>query len=426
MAPINKILVLLKNLMFSPDTFYYFFRYHYGYPKKNNIILYPKYHGAKVIDEFCPYLDDGELRTQYYNHMSESDKLQYRLIFLHDQEPIMDLVHFGSTYQKLRLPDRNPDAVEMSKIIAARFSHLQHPIWCHSEKNSKEIALLNSAGIVDCHYWYHGLISLNWFGAWRWCEDLDTAVKSSQAKRFMIYARDFSGTREYRKSLIEYLKNIQSQVLYDWDRQKEIHSNCSATIEISDAVDSYVHIVAETIFDTSKQHLTEKVLKPIVMGQPFIIVAGPGSLEYLKSYGFQTFESVWDESYDLEVDCQCRMGKIKALIDRLSKMSDQEFLHIYQRIIPIIQHNRQWFYSDRFYNKLMSELKTNMDNAVNLCDEHQKSNPVFWFGALEQLLEFDGLTFPQRWKDVVNEYMSTVPVADRHTLITRYPKLLKH
>jgi hypothetical protein len=46
--------------------------------------------------------------------------------------------------------------------------------------------------------------------------------------------------------------------------------------------------VAETVFDT-RIHLTEKTLRPIACGHPFILAAGPGSLKYLQTYGFRTF-----------------------------------------------------------------------------------------------------------------------------------------
>jgi hypothetical protein len=44
--------------------------------------------------------------------------------------------------------------------------------------------------------------------------------------------------------------------------------------------------------------LTEKALRPIACGQPFILAATPGSLQYLRSYGFKTFSGYIDETYD--------------------------------------------------------------------------------------------------------------------------------
>jgi len=410
--------------MLSPDSFYYFFREHYGCPNTNDVIFYPKYHGAKQINEFIPYLH-GEFKTQYFTQMSRSEKLKHGWILLYDQEPLMDLSHLVSTYQKKYFPDRICDDTDNLKIIKSWFQTLKNPIWCHSEKNSPEIDFLKSIGIIDCHYWYHGLISLNWFGYWKWCRDLDQMKKSADAKRFMIYARAFSGSRAYRKTLIDHLTPIRSQILYDWDQTKNIDSTYSATIDVSDAVNSYIHIVLETIFDTKKQHLTEKIFKPIVMSQPFIIASGPGSLEYVKSYGFKTFESVWDESYDKELDSDRRLSMIQDLIFRLQSLSDKEFQDLYQKIIPIIEHNRRWFYSDQFYARLIDELESNMSSAVALREERCKESPGFWFSGLEDLLERD-FTLLENWDRAVYDYLKNLSDLELNKFKKFFPKLFEH
>ena len=44
--------------------------------------------------------------------------------------------------------------------------------------------------------------------------------------------------------------------------------------------------------------VTEKTFKPMAFYHPFVCVAQPGHLAYLKSQGFETFENMFDESYD--------------------------------------------------------------------------------------------------------------------------------
>ena len=354
--------------MLSPDSFYYFFREHYGYPSTDSVIFYPRYHGAKLIHEYIPYLH-GEFKEQY-RCLDDESKSHFGSIVLHDQEALTNLWYFASTYLKKQFPDKTLTEKDIAEFIYTKFVTSKKPIWCHSEKNSDEIDMLKNAGWIECYYWYHGLISLNWFNEWRWCADFDNIYKNSDAKRFMIYAREFSGTREYRKTLLDYLREIKSQIHYDWENLKNIDGTYSAKIDHNDAIKSYVHIVAETIFDTKKQHLTEKSLKPIVMAQPFIIASGPGSLEYLRSYGFQTFSSVWDESYDCESDSRLRLDMIVELIKKLCSLSDREFQKIYKKTIDIVEHNRRWFYSEKFYNILINELESNMKKALN--ERHQE------------------------------------------------------
>jgi len=348
--------------MLSPDSFYYFFRENYGYPMFDNVLFYPKYNGAKLVDEFISYVH-GDFKERYHR-MDKKEKSQFGSIVLHDQEPLMDLWYFASTYLKKHFVDKSFTENEVAKLLYNKFSTKKIPIWCHSEKNSREIDFLKEAGWIDCYYWYHGLISLNWFNDWRWCNDLDRARKNPMAKKFMIYARDFTGTRQYRKDLIDQLYSLRHLILYDWQRSKIIDPSFSAKIDIDDARNSYIHIIAETIFDTGKQHLTEKTLKPIVMSQPFIMASGPGSLEYIRSYGFQTFNTVWNEDYDLETDSDRRLEMIVELINTLAALSDSQFQKMYEKTLPIIAHNRKWFYSEKFYDILIGELETNIETAI--------------------------------------------------------------
>ena len=363
--------------MLSPENFYYSFREHYGLPKENNLIFYPKFDGAKKIQDFTLY--QQETFSAYYYNLSGLERIQkYGSILLHDQEPLMDLFYLTRTYLERWFPNGNFDVNQVAQIFRLWFPSVKRPILCHSEKNSEEISILNANGFVDCYYWYHGLISQQWFNHWRWNRSLDQIEKNTGAKKFMIYSRDFSGTRNYRRKVIDQLSEIRHQVLYDWEKEKTITSEYSARIDVDDAANSYIHIVAETIFDSKKQHFTEKSLKPMVMSQPFIIFGSPGSLEYLKSYGFQTFDSIWDESYDREQDSERRMSMIIDLIKRLEVLPDHEFQKIIRNATPIVQHNRKWFYSLGFYDRLISELESNMETAFKIRDDYYAQDPEQW------------------------------------------------
>jgi hypothetical protein len=59
---------------------------------------------------------------------------------------------------------------------------------------------------------------------------------------------------------------------------------------------SCFEIVVET--DIENLFITEKTLKPIICKKPFLLAASSNSLRFLRKYGFQTFDSLFDESYD--------------------------------------------------------------------------------------------------------------------------------
>jgi hypothetical protein len=71
---------------------------------------------------------------------------------------------------------------------------------------------------------------------------------------------------------------------------------------------------------TCMRRVTEKILKPIVGLQPFLIIGNPKSLALLKSMGFRTFEGLIDERYDAIPDPAQRLAAVFAEIDRLTAL----------------------------------------------------------------------------------------------------------
>jgi hypothetical protein len=110
------------------------------------------------------------------------------------------------------------------------------------------------------------------------------------------------------------------------------------------------------VYTGRKLQLTEKSFKPIALGMPFILSATAGSLAYLRSYGFKTFDAFWDESYDLETDDFVRAEKVAAVLKKLDSLSDQEKQKLFESCWPIIEHNWNWFYKGGLESVLWQEL----------------------------------------------------------------------
>jgi hypothetical protein len=96
---------------------------------------------------------------------------------------------------------------------------------------------------------------------------------------------------------------------------------------------------------------------------PFVLASNCGSLEYLRGYGFQTFGSLWDESYDQEADDLFRLEKISRLLKQFDSMSTRKLNQLYRACLPIIQHNHQHFYNGAFETILWKEF-TDMLHAL--------------------------------------------------------------
>jgi hypothetical protein len=123
--------------------------------------------------------------------------------------------------------------------------------------------------------------------------------------------------------------------------------------------ESLIYHVSETVYSGRRLHLTEKTFKPIALGMPFVISGTAGSLEYLRSYGFKTFNSVWDESYDQETDDILRAEKLAKLLKSIDQLSEKSKQDLFEKTWPIIEHNWNHFYRGGFADILWIEL-TNM------------------------------------------------------------------
>jgi hypothetical protein len=139
-------------------------------------------------------------------------------------------------------------------------------------------------------------------------------------------------------------------------------ATASADYDADDFASTAVSVVLETVVDT-KIHLTEKILRAIACGHGFVLVAGPESLVYLRRYGFRTFGSVFDESYDAEKDIVKRLEKVIATMQQIKNLSESDW----QEINEIAAHNRSRFFSEDFANQVLDELKSNLAPAVEFC-----------------------------------------------------------
>ncbi len=114
--------------------------------------------------------------------------------------------------------------------------------------------------------------------------------------------------------------------------------------------DSYINIVTETNFERDI-FITEKIINPMTVLQPFILFGAPHYLKYIKELGFKTFDGFIDESYDNEEDSGLRFEKLCNEVKRISEIPLNEMHEWYISIIPILEYNRN--FAMEFANKPM-------------------------------------------------------------------------
>jgi hypothetical protein len=354
-------------------------------------------------ENVCMYLffPHGSRHILNLQGVKPFDRIKFNLdanifpqVICNDQEPLN-----YSFYQNL-----SKNLVSLFKDLnTAKFLNLKimlpinlhdNPILLHSEKNSPDLELYKKENYIDVYYWCHAFIAKDWYRFAKY--DKRLLDNHYPEKDFLIYCRDWSGSREYRLKFQELLytaklldnsitsiKKINSDgvsvsdlklvneefSLNNFDflthiPENIVDSSSSAHYSVADVVNTKISIILETIFDGTKIHLTEKIFRPIACGHPFMLAAGPGSLEYLKSYGFKTFSPWIDESYDAEPNSLSRLKKIVEAMQEFSNLPAQIKQKTYLEIKKIADYNKQWFFSDEFINRVNDELVNNINDAM--------------------------------------------------------------
>jgi hypothetical protein len=381
-------------------------------------------HGSKKLRDLQPWIEfpkDWQVR-----------KTQPALIF-HDQEPLdydfsqqcvnqefCDAVGDWKNFSWWTQPNMQRVCKNMHFRSVVEQTLYDQILLVHSEKNSSQVEKYQQNNFATVYYWSHALISRDWF---RFAQhDPKLKVKSPDSKLFLVYNRAWAGTREYRLKFAEQLiaENLQgycnigfskfdNQVCYrdhvfsnpdfeishTWLEKilpvNNHDSAASADYNSNDYQHSLIEVVLETLFDDSRHHLTEKALRPIACGQPFILAATAGSLAYLREYGFKTFHGHIDETYDTIQDPKDRLAAIVQEMKRISSLSESARQQLVNGVQAATEHNQKLFFSDQFHHQVISEFQQNLDQAV----ADVKNGPVggCWTQVKSAAHEHDPETF---------------------------------
>jgi len=130
---------------------------------------------------------------------------------------------------------------------------------------------------------------------------------------------------------------------------------------------TFASFVNETYIDeNSNAFFTEKCMKPLAYGQPFLLFSSAGALDTLHTLGYQTFEDVFDESYDLIENPQLRFEHLLRETQRLCNLSLSELAKIKQHVWPKIVHNHKLFWNQmpKLYAKEMADVKLQIQDLL--------------------------------------------------------------
>jgi hypothetical protein len=125
--------------------------------------------------------------------------------------------------------------------------------------------------------------------------------------------------------------------------------------------DSYCNLVLETLYDAEQSggaFITEKIFKPIRHAQPFVVFGTANTLATLRNLGYQTFDTLLDNSYDTEINNTERYKKTLNTITQMNQNSLHEF---YVSCKDQLLHNQELFLASKYPRLQMLDQTLNHD-----------------------------------------------------------------
>jgi hypothetical protein len=314
------------------------------------------------------------------------DRRDFNHVFFHfDQEPLWST------------------RLGMYDSVAVAWAEKYAKILANSEHSDLKKKLCKSRGLLDWYFFYHGFAALHWYRDAKWVDHDNLIQNAFLSMNHMLDGRSYrlallgrfldraiinkgsisfhstideiyselnnpnSQLSEVSRDLVQH--NVKDLAGLPWILdQVPIDGNLSARFghqEYKLWQNSLWHVVNETVFYESKLHLTEKVFKPIVSLRPFVLVSTPGSLKYLKSYGFKTFDNWIDERYDDIYDADQRLDAICMEIERYARMSTKQLRAVSADMMQVLQYNKNHFFGD-FQHIIVDELVENFQQCLRI------------------------------------------------------------
>lgn len=109
-------------------------------------------------------------------------------------------------------------------------------------------------------------------------------------------------------------------------------------------------IVSESTVRAREIFITEKTFKPIAFQHPFVVWAQAGVLKRLHDLGFETFENLFDQTYDSEQNDRLRLAQ---LVDTVNEFEIMEYS---KETMQKLQHNHNHFFNNTIAQRVQKEI----------------------------------------------------------------------
>jgi hypothetical protein len=230
---------------------------------------------------------------------------------------------------------------------------------CSSKKNPVQNVIQ-----APLYFWFYE--SRAWSG--RIIDYKSANRQFNQTKKFFMPMR---AVRTFRDNVFDKFQDILPDAIYSYvDRGISLQDDVSRSTWYWDRYlnmdwynNTYMSVVIETqmqLQEYGQIFITEKSMKPFAFKHPFMSLSCTGTVAYLKSAGFESFDNIFDESYDTKSD---HLSRIDLVHDQIKNLQVTEYD---SETVKRIEHNFNWFYNqEEVNNRIVGDILMPIMEKIN-------------------------------------------------------------
>lgn len=332
------------------------------------VLNYPRVHDPEFLKKLTPFIvsqvNEGRL-SLFFDHCNESNSERAIETFAArlGEQGITNFSAINWICHNSLLPD----VVYGVRHIKFNCHHIQTYVnlaislpahaWCETRLASKylnaitkpRLLCLNSTprperiaailqlvdlGIIKCRdYDPHHIPNLPYLSFGGFDSEKGGACTVDESREWLV---QHNLTR-----LIPHLEWLSDKVLAV-DSFTEKGGNLICKIDLDVYSKTILSFVTETTMAADLKHITEKTLKPLMLGHPIVVAGTRGSLELARELGFGVLDHVINPSYDLESDLGNRIWMSTNEVMNFMNLTAGNLSLAKDEIIPHLQANLKW------------------------------------------------------------------------------------
>jgi hypothetical protein len=228
---------------------------------------------------------------------------------------------------------------------------------------NKPCEIINNKLVLRARDWVWIQESLQW----RYFNYHQPREPATPSRFFLLLMNLIRAHRDQlKKCVAPYLDSslhsyVQRGVFLDGDEFVAGRLNAGTANDRFYCAEWYAQTCFSLVAETKIQHelfVSEKIFKPLAYHHAMIVLGTPGTLQYIRNLGFETFAHCVDESYDRVLDYSARLQKILELLKDLY----EEFVQtgtLFQdaQTQAVLAHNHARFFD-------LSQIQTRFETQV--------------------------------------------------------------